>query len=174
MLGNILPMSKAATSALEASLGGVPKAVRVRVMLFRQLVLASGHLRALMDRRYREDGITTQQAAVLAIAGATDAPLTQGEVARRLGVSHQNIRQLADSLVSKGLLEIRPEATDRRVKRLVPTRRVQRLFDRRNAGDFAAVAGWFSTLDTRELRVLQTALGKLLASTSAALAREPE
>lgn len=167
-------MSNATTSALEASLTGVPRAVRDRVILFRQLVLAGAHLRSLMDRRYREDGITTQQAAVLAVAGATDSPLTQGEVARRLGVSHQNIRQLADSLVGKGLLEIRSEPTDRRVKRLVPTRRVQRLFDRRNADDFAAVASWFSALDDREARVLQAALRKLIASTTAELAREPE
>lgn len=167
-------MLSTTTSALEASLAGVPMAVRVRVILFRMLVLAGGHLRSLMDRRYREDGITTQQAAVLAVAGATDSPLTQGEVARRLGVSHQNIRQLADSLVGKGLLEIRSEPTDRRVKRLVPTRRVQRLFDRRNADDFAAVAGWFSALDDREARVLQAALRKLLVSTTAELAREPE
>lgn len=167
-------MSNATTSALEASLTAVPRAVRDRVILFRQLVLAGAHLRSLMDRRYREDGITTQQAAVLAVAGATDSPLTQGEVARRLGVSHQNIRQLADSLVGKGLLEIRSEPTDRRVKRLVPTRRVQRLFDRRNADDFAAVASWFSALDDREARVLQAALRKLIASTTAELAREPE
>lgn len=167
-------MSNATTSALETSLAGVPTAVRERVILFRMLVLAGGHLRSLMDRRYREDGITTQQAAVLAVAGATDSPLTQGEVALRLGVSHQNIRQLADSLVSKGLLEIRSEPADRRVKRLVPTRRVQRLFDRRNADDFAAVASWFSALDDREARVLQAALRKLLASTTAELAREPE
>lgn len=167
-------MSTGDSSALDASLSGVPAAVRDRVILFRLLILASGHLRSLMDRRYREDGITTQQAAVLAIAGGTGSPLTQGEVARRLGVSHQNIRQLADSLVSKGLLEIRTDRIDRRAKRLIPTRRVQRLFDRRNADDFAAVASWFSALDDGEVRLLDVALKKLLASTTAELLGEPE
>lgn len=166
-------MSNGDTSALDASLSGVAPAIRDRVILFRLLIIAGGHLRSLMDRRYRDDGITTQQAALLAVASSADEPPTQGEVARRLGVSHQNIRQLADSLVSKGLLEIRSDRLDRRAKRLVPTRRVQRLFDRRNADDFAAVASWFSALDDRDVRVLDAALKKLLASTTAELARDP-
>jgi DNA-binding MarR family transcriptional regulator len=105
---------------------------------------------------------------------ATGTPLTQGEVARRLGVSHQNIRQLANSLVSKGLLEIRPEPEDRRVKRLVPTRRAPRLFARRNADDFAEIARWFSTITDRDARKLERVLRQLLASTTAELAREPD
>jgi DNA-binding MarR family transcriptional regulator len=166
-------MSSSPTSAIDASLEHVSGAVAERVRLFRLLVAAGNQLRALMDRRFREDGITTQQAAVLAIAGATETPLTQGEVARRLGVSHQNIRQLADSLVRKGLLEVRADPADRRVKQLVPTRRVPRMFARRNDDDFAAISAWFSSIDDREAKVMQAALHKLLAATTAELARAP-
>jgi DNA-binding MarR family transcriptional regulator len=156
-------MVKNRSAALVSDLDGVAEGIRSRVVLFRLLLVVAGQLRARMDSRYRAAGITTQQAAVLALA-SVGAPPTQGEVARLLGVTHQNIRQIADALVRKGLLDVRAEAKDRRLKRLVPTRRVARLFARRNADDFEAVAAWFSVLDDEEIASLRSQLGRLLAA----------
>ena len=166
MIDNILPMFKEGAAALVVDLDGVAAGVRTRVTLFRTLTALAGQLRARMDARYRDAGVTTQQAAVLALA-SVGSPPTQGEVARLLGVTQQNVRQIVDALVRKGLLDVRTEAADRRVKRLVPTRRVGRLFARRNAGDFAAVAGWFSVLDDAEADALLDGLGRVLAALAA-------
>lgn len=148
--------------ALWADLEGVPASTRDRVVLFRLLITLGARLRGLMDQRYRTSGITTQQAAVLAITAAAEAPLTQGAVARRLGVSHQNVRQLADALVAKRLLEIRAHPSDKRIKHLVPSARAAPLFARRNKDDFDAIAGWFSVLTDEDARALLAALGRLL------------
>jgi DNA-binding MarR family transcriptional regulator len=136
--------------ALVVDLDDIADPVRNRVILFRTVTALAGQLRARMDTRLRASGITSQQAAVLALASAPPPP-TQGEVARLLGVTHQNIRQIMGSLIRKGLLTVHSDAADRRAKRLVPTRHVARLFGRRNPGDFAAVAGWFAVLDDREV-----------------------
>jgi DNA-binding MarR family transcriptional regulator len=160
-------MFKDRAAALVMDLEGVADGVRARVVLFRTLTALAGQLRARMDARYRDAGVTTQQAAVLALA-SVGAPPTQGEVARLLGVTQQNVRQIVDALVRKGLIEVRAQDGDRRMKRLVPTRRVGRLFARRNAGDFAAVAGWFSVLDDATVEALVDGLGRVLAALGAA------
>jgi DNA-binding MarR family transcriptional regulator len=154
------------SSLLLADLERTPKAVRERVQSFRLLILLGTQLRALMDRRLASSDITTQQAALLALASATEAPSTQGELAAHLGVSHQNVRQLTEALERKGLLEVRIDPKDRRAKRMVPTKAVKTLFARRNPKDFEAVAGWFSALDDREVEMLVALLGRLAESVS--------
>jgi DNA-binding MarR family transcriptional regulator len=151
--------------ALVVDLDDIADPVRNRVILFRTVTALAGQLRARMDTRLRASGITSQQAAVLALASAPPPP-TQGEVARLLGVTHQNVRQIMGSLIRKGLLTVHSDAADRRAKRLVPTRHVARLFGRRNPGDFAAVAGWFAVLDDREVASVVDQLGRVLAALS--------
>jgi DNA-binding MarR family transcriptional regulator len=158
-------MIKNRAPALVVDLEGVAAPVRDRVILFRLVTVLAGQLRARMDGRLRAAGVTSQQAAVLALASAAPPP-TQGEVARLLGVTHQNVRQIMNALLRKGLLEVYTDAGDRRANRLMSTRRVARLFARRNAGDFAAVAGWFSALDDREVASLVDQLGRVLAALS--------
>ena len=162
VIDNILPMATSRAPALVADLERVPEAIRDRVVLFRTLIVLAGQLRARMDQRYREVGITTQQAAVLAVVKAATPPVNQGDVARLLGVTQQNVRQLVDALVRKGLIAVRAHPGDRRIKRLVTTRRVGRLFARRNPADFAAVAEWFSVLDDAEVASLLEKLGRLM------------
>ena len=157
-------MRKGPARALVADLEGTPGPTRDRVVLFRTLIVLAGQLRARMDRRYRQAGITTQQAAVLGLLRSAASPLSQGDVARLLGVTQQNVRQLVDALVAKRLLEVRTPPGDRRVKRLVPTRRVARLFARRNAEDYAAIAEWFGVLGDAEVKSLVRQLGRLLAA----------
>jgi DNA-binding MarR family transcriptional regulator len=158
-------MVKNRAPALVVDLDDIADPVRNRVILFRTVTALAGQLRARMDRRLRAAGITSQQAAVLALA-STPPPPTQGEVARLLGVTHQNVRQIMASLIRKGLLTVHSDAADRRAKRLVPTRHVARLFGRRNPGDFAAVAEWFAVLDDREVASVVDQLGRVLSALS--------
>lgn len=146
-IGNILPMRALQTRVLEADLDGVRGPVRTRVMVFRLLVALGGRLRTLMDRRLEATGITTQQAACLTIAAAAEKPLAQGELARALGVSHQNVRQLITALERKGLVHVEADEDDRRTKRIRPARAAKKIFERRNAADYDVVAGWFAGLD---------------------------
>ncbi len=157
-----------AASIVRADLTGVPKPTRDRVMAFRLVIVLATQLRALMDRRLASSDLTTQQAALLAVALAAESPPTQGELASALGVSHQNVRQLTAALERKGFLDIEADAEDRRVKRFVPTKTVKTLFARRHVEDFAAVASWFSSLDSREV----TTLVELLARLSKSIAEE--
>lgn len=162
---------------LEAELDGVPEPIRTRVLSFRLLLALGGRLRTRMDRRLEPTGVTTQQAACLMIAGAVEAPLAQGEVARMLGVSHQNVRQLTTALERKGLLRVEVDPRDRRTKRVRVEASARALFEGRNAGDFEAVASWFGGLDDREaaelLRLLKRVAEGLPAAAREATASDP-
>lgn len=154
-------MSDARARVLKADLDGVEQSVRTRVMLFRLLLGLGSQLRTLMDRRLASMGITTQQAACLMVAGAAETPLAQGELARLLGVSHQNVRQLATALEKKGLLHVEVDPMDRRTKRMRPAKAAATLFRRRNAADYTVVAQWLGMLSDRDADKLLELLGRV-------------
>jgi DNA-binding MarR family transcriptional regulator len=76
----------------------------------------------LLKKQFRDHyaghRLTAAQACML--EGLTE-PMSQREAAVRLGYDPSNITALADALESKGLVERRPDPTDRRVKTLART-----------------------------------------------------
>ena len=132
---------------------GAEEGLAPPVMAFRAVLMAAQRLRYLMDARLRPDGVTTQQAALLTVVTALDRP-TLGEAAAALGTTHQNVAQLAASLERKGWLTSGPDPEDRRRRRLATTERNAEYWDRRNPGDHAAVAEWFSMLSDEEVTTL--------------------
>lgn len=130
--------------------------------LFRRILSAAMQLRARMDTRLADIDLTTQQAALLTYAGGAEPPPTQGELARFLGTSHQNVRQLLDVLVRKGLVRVEVDPVDRRVRRVRCTEAVPALFADREEGDHAAVRAWLGALTDAEVEVAATLLGKAL------------
>src|SRR6188768_3280422 len=84
------------------------------VRIFRLLLLSAQQLRYVMDRRLAADSLTTQQAMLLSVLELLGGSATLGEVAEKLAMTHQNVKQLATSLAGKGLAEIEVDANDRR------------------------------------------------------------
>lgn len=132
-------------------------------LIFRLLFVAGARLRTLMDRRLADTGLTTQQAAVLTIIEMAPRPPQQGEVARVLGTSHQNVRQLLDALARKGFVEELIDEEDGRACRFVTTAAVRRRFASRDAADAQAVRRWLRGLEAKELGTFLEALQRLVA-----------
>ena len=74
---------------------------------------ARDHLAALSDDALRPFGINGRQLAVLMVL-ADGEPASQHEAARRLAVDRTTMVELIDRLEAMGLVERRPDATDRR------------------------------------------------------------
>lgn len=130
------------------------------ILAARRLLMAAQRLRYLMDQRFRADGLTTQQAALLTVARDLKGP-TLAQAAKVMGSSHQNVRQLVTALERKGLLRYETDPRDGRARRLSPTARSDALWASRDAGDFAAVADWFSALSPAEVSRLAALLDRL-------------
>jgi DNA-binding MarR family transcriptional regulator len=138
----------------QATAGSAADAVRS----FRLILFLGQRLQHLLDRRLEDEGLTTRQGFLLTVVRSLERP-TLGEVARAMSTTHQNAKQIALALERKGMLQILPDATDRRVRRLAATGVGRRGWKSRNAGDFAAIAGWFAALSEAD----QSALVSLLA-----------
>ncbi|WP_344829225.1 MarR family winged helix-turn-helix transcriptional regulator [Actinocorallia longicatena] len=127
---------------------------------FQAVIGLALRLRNRMDERLRPDGLTTQQAALLTAVDHLGGP-SLGEAAVFLGSTHQNVAQLVTALERKGMLSTEPDPADRRRRVLRTTTVSAAYWEARNAGDHAAVAGWFSALSEEELAVFRDLVVRL-------------
>jgi DNA-binding MarR family transcriptional regulator len=127
----------------EAAALGEHGATRIRT--FRLIIVLAQELRTRMDQLLREDGLTTQQAALLTVIDALDEP-SIGQAAEALGTTHQNIKQLADALERKGFVRTAADPADRRIRRLATTPHSDATWQRRSDADQRRVLEWFGNL----------------------------
>jgi DNA-binding MarR family transcriptional regulator len=139
-----------------------------RVDLFRLLVALGIRMRSRMDRRLAEVGLTTQQAAVVTIVEAAEDPPSIEDVRRVLGTTHQNTRQIVESLRRKRLLVVEPDPDDRRARRLIVGPALASTFAAREASDREAVRAWTAALDDDEAAVVVRLLARLVLDDGAA------
>ncbi|MDP3823488.1 MAG: MarR family transcriptional regulator [Burkholderiales bacterium] len=152
---------------LELGLAGLPSARAQRVRLLRVLLATASVLRGRLDRLLAPTGITSQQAAMLQLIEAQAAAPTISFVAKAMGMTQQNVKQIALSLERKGFLEIVTDAADRRARRLVLTEHHHAFWQQRNASDFASVEDWTATLSDEEIDAAVSLLVKLKAHATA-------
>jgi DNA-binding MarR family transcriptional regulator len=146
---------------IELGLADLPAARAARVRVFRLLLARSAQLRAKLDRVLAPTGVTTQQGGMLQwIEGQPEAP-TIGAVAAGLGMTHQNVKQIAAALQRKQFLVIEVDASDRRARRLVLTEHHRQFWQQRNPDDFSQVAAWTAALDDDEVATLAALLVRL-------------
>jgi DNA-binding MarR family transcriptional regulator len=150
----------------EAARLGPDHATRIRT--FRLIVLLAQELRTLMDQLLRDDGLTTQQAALITVVEAIGAP-SLSHAATALGTTHQNAKQIATALERKGFLRIDPDESDRRVRRLAATAKSRSYWKRRSPSDYERVLSWFADLSEREAETLFELLQRVERTTRAAL-----
>ena len=149
------------THWLDLGLEALPEPRAERVRLFRVLLAAATQLRGRVDRGLAPSGLTSQQATLLhAIEVQPQAP-TMSVVARALGMTHQNVKQIALVLERKGFIEIAVDPLDRRARRLHLTPHHHRFWQQRNPGDFSSVEAWTSVLSDSEVRTAVRLLSKL-------------
>jgi len=91
---------------------------------------ASRAWRQALDRRLKYLGVSQASWMTIAVAAKARAPLSQSELADRLGVEGATMVAMVDRLVKAGLVVREPSTTDRRVKRVVLTLAGNLLYDK--------------------------------------------
>ncbi|TDW79539.1 DNA-binding MarR family transcriptional regulator [Kribbella pratensis] len=140
----------------------LPEHSLLAIEAFRTTLALAARLRAAMDKRLRDDGLTTQQAALITVVEAAGSP-SLSDAATALSCSRQNLKQIASALQRKGLVELRADPDDARTTRIVTTRKSRAYWASRDTSDVDAVAGWFRALDAPALRTLVTTLNLVIA-----------
>lgn len=85
--------------------------------------------RQAVDRRLKYLGMSQASWMTIAVAAKAGTPLSQSELADRLGVEGATMVAMIDRLVKAGLVLREPSTVDRRIKRVVVTTAGQRLYD---------------------------------------------
>jgi DNA-binding MarR family transcriptional regulator len=144
---------------------GPDSALEPSIRAFRTTLTLAQKLRHAMDERLREDGLTTQQAALITVVVASGKP-SLAEAAAALGSTHQNVAQIVAALVRKDLLQVEADPADKRRKLLSATNHSAEFWKERDEGDHAAVAEWFGDLSPAELKTFCELSDRVLARLS--------
>ena len=83
------------------------------------------------------------------------------EVADALSTTHQDVKQLASRLESRGFLKIEQDENNRRILRLKITDECRRYWESRITEDYKAISSLFKALDNSEVKSLFEIMSKL-------------
>jgi MarR family transcriptional regulator for hemolysin len=83
-----------------------------------------------VDRRLKYLGVSQASWMTIAIAAQAESPLSQSELADRLGVEGATMVAMVDRLVKAGLVARQASSTDRRIKRVVLTAAGVAIYDK--------------------------------------------
>src|ERR1700704_6899908 len=86
--------------------------------------------RQAVDRRLKYLGVSQASWMTIAIAAKARSPLSQSELADKLGVEGATMVAMIDRLVKAGLVLREPSTTDRRVNRVVLTQAGNLIYDK--------------------------------------------
>lgn len=121
-----------------------------------------------VDRRLKCLGMSQASWMTIAVASRAQEPLSQSELAERLGVEGATMVAMVDRLVKAGFVVRQPCRNDRRINRVVLTEAGHRLFETVNAEADAVRRELLSSLDPAKLAVatelLETLLGLMSSS----------
>jgi MarR family transcriptional regulator for hemolysin len=85
--------------------------------------------RLAIDRRLKSLGMSQASWMTIAVAAKAGTPMSQSELADRLGVEGATMVAMVDRLVKAGLVVREPSHSDRRVNHVVVTNAGMRLYD---------------------------------------------
>ena len=117
--------------------------------------------RQAVDRRLKDLGVSQAGWLTIAVAAKADEPLSQIEIAHRLGVEGATMVAMIDRLVKAGLVVREPSATDRRVKRVVLTKSGMRLYRKVKAEADAFRSELLAKVDAKKLAAAADLLEQL-------------
>ena len=131
--------------------------------VFGSLFLLANKLQIKGDKFLSEDNITLRQwLLTVMILQFKDQYPTLGDVARMMGTSHQNVKQLANKLKERGFLEIEKDKEDARAIRLKLTEKSFYFWFAKEKENDRFMTELFEDLSQEEVTVIARGFDKLL------------
>jgi MarR family transcriptional regulator, transcriptional regulator for hemolysin len=117
--------------------------------------------RQAVDRRLKSLGLSQASWLSIALAAKAATPMSQSELADKLGVEGATMVAMVDRLAKLGLVVREPSATDRRVKHVVVTPAGMLLYERVKTEAAALRQEILSRIDVEQLRLATELLEEL-------------
>ncbi len=120
--------------------------------VFGQIFFAANLLQTISDRTFREEELTTKQWMLLAaVERAFDEAPGIKELARVMGSSHQNIKQIVLKLQRAGFVNLVQDENDKRISRVYLTDKVNAVFSKRHEKDAKFINDLFEAFTENEI-----------------------
>ena len=111
--------------------------------------------------KYLQDLTIRQMLAIPAIIHAPEGKATINYIAKQLGTTKQNAKQIVDALVKKNYVSITPSKSDKRAVNVTITQGSDKAFRLCSERTDEFLADVFHDFSTEELKTLWTLLNKL-------------
>jgi DNA-binding MarR family transcriptional regulator len=133
--------------------------------IFATLLIIANRMDTLLSRDLKEFGVTTKQWFVSeTIKSIFEKPPTINDVAKEMGSSHQNIKQVALKLQQKGLLSLVKDKKDARVTRLRMTEKSFAFWERTQVkGDFF-IENMLKDIEKKNLAIARGVLQRMVSN----------
>jgi len=128
----------------------------------REIVVAGRRWRKLANDRIRPTGHTMARWETLFLVAFSDHALTQGELAKEIGIEGPTLVRMLDVLAKEGLIERRQSEIDRRVTTNVITDRGLQAIDQIMSITNALRAEMLQGIDPGEVRIMLKVLDQII------------
>ncbi len=133
--------------------------------IFASLLIIANKMETLLSRDLKEFGVTTKQWFLSAtIKSIFEKPPTIKAVAKEMGSSHQNIKQVALKLEQKGLLNLEKDKKDARVTRLRMTEQSFAFWEKTQPKGNIFIKNVFKDIDMEDLAIAKEVLQKMVSN----------
>ena len=134
-----------------------------RQFIFGALLFTANRMDTLLERELKEFDITSKQWMLsIIIDNLFDSPPTLKDVAKEMGSSHQNVKQVALKLEQKGLLKMQKDKKDARVTRLNMTDESYQFWAKTQPKGTAFVEEVFENITKDELTEARNVMNKIM------------
>ncbi len=138
-----------------------------KYLAFASLLIIANRMETLLSRDFSEFGVTTKQWFLSAtIKNLFEKPPTIKQVARQIGNSHQNVKQVALKLQQKGLLLLVKDKRDARVTRLKMTDYSYAFWEKTEPKGDAFIEEMLKDISIEDLAIAKSVLEKILSNLS--------
>lgn len=116
----------------------------------------------IISKELASEQITTKQwLMMIVLANAFQSPPSMQEVADAMSTTHQNVKQLATRLETRGFLNIERDPNNRRILRLKVTEECSQYWEKRTPEDIKSITSLFQGLEDGEVKSLFEIMAKL-------------
>ncbi|MBK4737735.1 MarR family winged helix-turn-helix transcriptional regulator [Noviherbaspirillum pedocola] len=129
---------------------------------------ASRAWKQTLDRRLKDLGIGQAGWLAITVAARADGPMSQTELARRLGVEDPTVVATVDRLVKAGYVARQPCAHDRRIKLVVLTEAGKALYEKVKTQADNVRTELLSRVDRQQLELVTAVLEAVLEQAESA------
>ncbi|HEY8910208.1 MAG TPA: MarR family transcriptional regulator [Desulfosporosinus sp.] len=136
-----------------------------RKFVFGSVLIIANRMDTLLERELKEYDVTSKQWLLTAVLdNSFDNPPTIKEVAREMGSSHQNVKQVALKLEQKGLLVFEKDKKDARVTRLKLTDQIYEFAQLTQSKATAFTQALFKEIEEDDMSKARAVLQKMLSN----------